>query len=84
MIPGGRASGGVSVLIQNDILHSKINITTHIQAVAIKDILQKAVNICSIYVPPSDDSDMNELKKLIDQLPRLFILFGDFNRHNPL
>ena len=40
------------------------------------------MSICSIYIPPSDDIDKNELKKLIDQLPRPFILFGDFNRHN--
>ena len=81
---GGRAFGGVSVLIRKDIPHSKINITTNIQAVAIKATLHKAVNICSIYSPPSDDIDKNELKKLIDQLPRPFILLGDFNSHNTL
>ena len=70
-----RASGGVSVLIQKDIPHSKINIKTNIQAVAIKATLDKAVNIFSIYIPPNDDIDKNELKKLIDQLPRPFILF---------
>ena len=76
---GGRASGGVLVLIRKDIPHSKINITTNIQAVAIKATLHKA-----IYIPPSDDIDKNELKKLIDQLPRPFILLGDFNSHNTL
>ena len=78
------ASGGVSILIRKDIPHSKINITTNIQAVAIKATLHKAVNICSIYIPPNDDIDKNELKKLIDQLPRPFILLGDFNSHNNL
>ena len=62
---GGRASGGVSVLIRNDIPYSKINIT-NIQVVAIKAAPYKAVNICSICIPPSDDIDKNELKKLID------------------
>ena len=37
------------------------------------------MNICSIYIPPSDDIDKNELKKLIGQLPRPFILLGDFS-----
>ena len=67
----GRAFGGVSVLIQNDIPHSKIIITTNIQAVAINATLHKAMNICSIYIPPSDDINKNELKKLTDQLPNL-------------
>ena len=70
---GYRASGGVSVLIRNDIPHSKVNIKTNIQAVAIKATLHKAVNICSIYIPPSDDIDGNEVKKLVDQLPQPFI-----------
>ena len=81
---GGRASGGVSVLIRNNIPHSKIDITTNIQAVAIKATLHKPVNIYSIYIPPSNDIDENELKKLIDQLPRPFILLGEFNNHNTL
>ena len=81
---GGRASGGVSVLIRKDIPDSKINITTNIKAVAIKVTLYKAVNICSIYIPSSDDINKNELKKLIDQLPIPFILLGDFNCHNTL
>ena len=80
----GRTSGGVSFLIQNNIPHSKMNITTNIQAVAIKAALHKAVNICSIYIPPSNDIDKNELKKVIDQLPRPFILLRDFNSHNTL
>ena len=79
---GGRASGGVSVLIWNDIPHRKINIATNIQAVAIKAALHKAVNIGSIYIPPSNDIDKNKLKNLIDQLARPFILLGDFNCHN--
>ena len=83
-VSGGMASGGVSVLIRNDIPHSKINITANIQVVAIKAKLHKVVNICSIYIPPSDDIDKNELKNRIDQLPRPFIILGDFNSHNTL
>lgn len=81
---GHRASGGVSVLIRNDIPHSKLNIQTNIQAVAIKATLHITVNICSIYIPPNDDINESDLKKLIDQLPTPFILLGDFNSHNTL
>ena len=58
-----RASRRVSVLIRNDIPYSKVNIKTNIQAVAIKATLHKAVNICSIYIPPSDDIDENQVKR---------------------
>ena len=61
-----------------------MNITTNIKAVTIKATLHKAVNICSLYIPPSDEIDKNELKKLIDQLPRPFILLGDVNSPNTL
>ena len=76
--------GGLSVLIRNDIPHSKVNIKTNIQAVTIKATLHKEVNMCSIYIPPSDDIDENEVKKLTDQLLKPFILLGDFNSHNTL
>ena len=41
---GCRVSGGVSVLIRNDILHPKVNLKKNIQAVTIKATLHKAVN----------------------------------------
>ena len=79
-----RASGGVSILIRNDIQCSKVNMKTNIQAIAIKATLHKAVNICSIYIPPNDDIDKNEVKKLVDQLPKPFILLEDYDSHNTL
>ena len=82
--PGCSASGGVSILIRNEIPHSKVNIQTNIEAVTIKTTLHKAVNVCSIYFPPSDNIDENEEKNMADQLPKPFILLGDFNRHNTL
>ena len=76
--------GGRAVLIRNDLPHGKMNITTNIQAVALTTTLHKAVNICSTYIPSRDEIDKNEIKNLIDQLPRPFILLGDFNNHNTL
>ena len=45
---GLRASGGVSSLIRKNILQSKINISTPLQAVAISATLHKTTAICSI------------------------------------
>ena len=38
--------------------------------------------MCSIYLPPSLPIDIKKLDHLIDQLPKPFILMGDFNSHN--
>ena len=80
---GSRASGGASFLIRNDIPHSKVNIKTNIQAVAIKATLYKAVNMFNIY-SNQVMTDENEVKKLVDQLLKPFILLGEFNSHNSL
>ena len=40
--------------------------------------------ICSVYLPPSITIDSNELDELIYQLPKPFILMGDFNDHSSL
>ena len=81
---GCRASGGASVLIWSDISHSEINIQTNIQEVAIKATLHKTINIYSIYIPPNDNIYESELKKLVDQLSKPFILLGDLNSYNTL
>lgn len=77
-----RASGGVSILIRNDIPQSKIPLETKLQAVAVKATLHRTLNICSIYIPPHEPIEETTLNKLIEQLPRPFLLLGDFNSHN--
>ena len=79
---GYRASGEVSVFIRNDTPHIIVNLKTNIEAVVIKATMHKVANICSIYSPPSNDIDENEVKKQFDQLPKPFILLEDFNSHN--
>ena len=77
-----RASGGVSILIRKDIPQNKININTHLQAIAVSATLHKTVTICSLYIPLHDPINENELNNLIEQLPKPFILMGDFNSYN--
>ena len=72
-----RASGGVSILIRKDIPQNKININTHLQAIAISAFLHETVTICSLYIPPYDPINENELNNLIEQFPKPFI-----NSHN--
>ena len=55
---------------------------THLQAIAIKVILKKPITICSVYLPPRSDISITDIQSLIDELPRPFLLLGDFNADN--
>ena len=81
---GDRACGGSSILVKQDILHSPINLNTRFQAVAIRLTLHKTITLCSVYLPPTYNFNRQDLEDLISQLPKPFLLVGDFNSHNPL
>ena len=81
---GHRASGGVSILIRNDIPQSKIHLNTQLQAIAVKVTLHRTINICSLYIPPHDAINESEINNILQQLPTPFILLGDFNSHNTM
>ncbi|VDI28048.1 Hypothetical predicted protein [Mytilus galloprovincialis] len=79
-----RASGGSTIFVKDNVIHSTVQLTTDLQAVAIRLSLDKTITLCSIYIPPNSIIDKAKLKNLTDQLPSPFILMGDFNAHNPL
>ena len=68
-----RASGGSSIFVRNDIIHSPVKLTTNLQAVAVKITLTFVFTICSIYA-----------QHLLSQIPEPVMIVGDFNAHNPL
>ena len=76
--------GGSSILIRQGVLHSPVNLTTNLQAVAVRLTLHVAVTLCSLYIPPSHNIQQRELDSLVNQLPTPFIIMGDLNGHNPL
>jgi exonuclease III len=79
---GGKATGGTSILIKEGTPHSIIDLDTTLQAKAVSVSLFKTVTICSIYLSPSTPLDTQALDKLVQQLPKPFLLLGDFNAHN--
>ena len=79
-----RAMGGASILVRQGVIHSRVPLTTNLQAVAVQLSLFKTITICSIYIPPSLKVQAQELADLVQQLPKPFLLLGDFNSHNPL
>ena len=82
--PGDVAHGGSAVIIHKSLQHSVLNLKTSLQAVAVEVILDKQITICSLYLPPKCGFTENDIQSLINELPRPFLLLGDFNAHNPL
>ena len=74
-----RAAGGSTILVRENILHSYVNLSTDLQAVAVRITLNKAITLCSVYIPPNSALSLAQLKNLADQLPTPFIITGDFN-----
>ena len=79
-----KASGGVAVIVSNSVPHHVLKFETTLQAVAVNISLNKTITLCSIYLPPRSPIDVKKLDHLIDQLPKPFILMGDFNSHHTL
>ena len=44
----------------------------------------RPMTICSVYLPPNRSVDVVELRQLVKQLPKLFMLLGDFNGHHTM
>ena len=54
------------------------------QAVAISATLHKTITVCSVYIPPNEEPKELELNNSIEQLPRPFVIMGDFISHNEI
>ena len=78
-------SGGFSihVAINNNICHSRTDLKTNLQAVAVRLSLYKTITLCSIYIPPKFQLQSFDLTNLFEQLSDPFIIMGDFNAHTP-
>ena len=79
-----KALGGVAVIVNNFVPHHSLRLDSTLQAVAVSISLNKTITLCSVYLPPRLQIDIEKLDHLIDQLPKPFILMGDFNSHHTL
>ena len=71
-------SGEVALLISQNMLSSPIGLETNLQAVAARISFGKTVTFCNIYLSPSVPVRGADLYHLFEQLPRPFIVLGDF------
>lgn len=77
-----RAGGGVAIYIKNNIEARQLPITSQLEAVFIEITFKQKLNICNIYIPPNKYINLDELNRLITQIPTPRIIVGDFNGHN--
>ena len=78
----GVLRGGSAILVNSSIPHRQLDLQTCLQAVAVCISCQKAITVCSIYLPPTSKWTKNDLEDLINQLPPPIVLLGDFNAHS--
>ncbi|XP_067121864.1 uncharacterized protein [Centruroides vittatus] len=81
------AGGGVAILVSNHILSLPVQITTELQAVAVRISIGVTVTVSFMYLPPDVRVNKDELDDLVEQLPTPFLLLGHkqpFNGHNPM
>jgi hypothetical protein len=57
-----RAVGGSTIFVQDNILHSYVNLNTDLQAVAVRITLGKTITLCSVYIPPHSSLSLTQLK----------------------
>lgn len=87
ILPGPNPSkNGVAIAIDKSIPHRMIPINaTQLQVVACRTMGKEAMTYASIYVPPRHLAAQvfeDELRLIINQLPKPFMLMGDFNAHS--
>jgi len=77
-----RASGGVASLIHIDYPCEQIPIYSNLEVIAVQITLESKISICNIYIPNQTSFNTSDIDNIIKQLPKLFILLGDFNSHS--
>ena len=80
---GGEQYRGVAILIHAPLQYNRVPLHTTLEAAAVTINSTKRYTICSVYLSPNANIDMEELESLIRQLPRPFLLLGMFNAKHP-
>ena len=83
LLKGDCPAGEAALLINQRVVHTELTLNSPLHATAATVTLNKTCTICSIYLTPNETITKPILENLIDQLPRPFLLVGDFNAHSP-
>lgn len=79
-----RAKGGVCTLVKSNFSSELVQLDSNLQAVAVRVQFPMNFTLCNIYFPPNDHIKYADVFNLVQQLPKPFILGGDFNAHSIL
>lgn len=78
------SSGGVATFIKSNLFKHVIPLNTNLEAVAVLISLSHDITLCNVYFSNSQEITIHDIKNLIQQLPKPFIVLGDFNSHSEL
>ncbi|GFO13719.1 ubiquitin-protein ligase e3b [Plakobranchus ocellatus] len=79
---GGFPGGEAALLIRNGTRFSEIDLKTGLHAAAATISLEKTP-VCSLYLPPNSPLSKLSAAELFGQLPKPFLVLGDFKVHSP-
>ena len=82
--PGEKPHRGVVTLIRQDISYYKINVATDLECLVIRVNVGKEVTLCNIYITPPEHISVQRIQNLITQLPKPFIIVGEFNARSEM
>ena len=83
-----RAKGGTAILVSESLQHNIISLNTGLQAVAVQILFNRFITVCSLYLPPDCNFNLQDLQALIDELPAMLFWVKDSwkmtkeNRHS--
>ncbi|GFO36939.1 Pol-like protein [Plakobranchus ocellatus] len=80
---GGSPGGEAALLIRNGTRVSEIDLKIGLHAAAATISLKKTLTVYSLYLPPNSPVSKLSLAELFEQLPKPFLVLGDFNAHTP-
>ncbi|GFO10695.1 RNA-directed DNA polymerase from mobile element jockey [Plakobranchus ocellatus] len=83
LLRGGSHRGEAALLIRNGTRFSEIDLKTGLHAAAATISLEKTLTVCSLYLPPNSPVSKLSLAGLFEQIPKPFLVLGDFNAHSP-
>ena len=71
-----------AIFIHKNIESKEVTIQTYLETITTIVELNKQICICNIYIPDITPFISADIKNIIDQLPKPFILMEDFNSRN--
>lgn len=77
-----RASGGVTIYVKSNIIAKELKINTSLECSAVLIKHDETFTICNIYLPNQTTIELLDVQNIINQLPKPYIILGDFNAHN--